>query len=143
MLTLSQVGFFRELRHGSANGPSIHDCCSNSAQPNEQEIIQYLSAAATLVATGSVVGDVLDSTKKAVAPLEIATDGTWVWPRDLAYYMTNYHVVLPSESVEYMRKWFWDPPSLRHEDLVRIGEDLAVSSDRSNSGRWNHGFLKH
>ena len=24
-----------------------------------------------------------------------------------------------------------------------IEQCLAVSSDRSNSGRWNHGFLKH
>ncbi len=24
-----------------------------------------------------------------------------------------------------------------------FGELMAVSSDRSNSGRWNHGFLKH
>jgi hypothetical protein len=27
--------------------------------------------------------------------------------------------------------------------LIIVVEDPAVSSDRSNSGRWNHGFLKH
>ncbi len=40
------------------------------------------------------------------------------------------------------------PPQVtRRSDALRSAEspvkDRAVSSDRSNSGRWNHGFLKH
>jgi hypothetical protein len=70
--------------------------------------------------------DALDATKKAVAPLEIATDGRWVWPRDLAYYVGSYHLALPSEFVEHMRIGSWNPPSLSREDLMRIEEELFM-----------------
>jgi hypothetical protein len=77
-----------------------------------------------LAATGSVVDDALDVTKKAVAPLEIATDGIWVWPRDLSYYVGNYHLALPSEFVEHMRMCSWNPVSLSREDLIKIEEEF-------------------
>jgi hypothetical protein len=89
--------------------------------------VQYLNAAATLAATGSLVDDALDATKKAVAPLEIATDGMWVWPRDLAYYVGNYHVVLPSEFVEHMRICSWNPTCLSREDLMRVEEEYLTN----------------
>jgi hypothetical protein len=126
-LPLSKVGFFRELRHGSKDGPSINDYRRHSAQPNEPRIVQYLNVAVTLATTGSVVDDALDATKKAIAPLEIATDGIWVWPRDLAYYVRNYHVVLPPEFVEHMRKCSWNPASLSREDLIRIEEAFLAN----------------
>jgi hypothetical protein len=110
-LALSKVGFFQELRHGGAEGPSIRDYRRDSAQPDESRIVRYLNAAATLAATGSVVDDALDDTKKAVAPLEIATDGIWVWPRDLSYYVANYHLALPAEFIEHMRVCSWAPPA--------------------------------
>jgi hypothetical protein len=126
-LAPSRVGFFRELRHGNADGPSIRDSQRNSAQPDETRIVQYLNAGATLAATGSVVDDALDVTKKAVAPLEIVTDGIWVWPRDLAYYVEHYHIVLPSAFVEYMRTRSWNPPSLSREDLIRIEGEFLMN----------------
>jgi hypothetical protein len=89
--------------------------------------VQYLNAGATLAATGSVVDDALDVTKKAVAPLEIVTDGIWVWPRDLAYYVEHYHIVLPSAFVEYMRTRSWNPPSLSREDLIRIEGEFLMN----------------
>jgi hypothetical protein len=125
-LTISKVGFFRELRHGSADGPSIRDHRRNSTQPDESRIVQYLNAAATLAATGSMADDALDATKKAVARLETATDGRLIWPRDLAYYVGSYHLVLPSEFVEHMRTASWNPPGLSREELMRIEEELFM-----------------
>ena len=133
-LTISKVGFFRELRHGSAYGPSIHDHRRDPAQPDEARIVQYLSAAATLAATGSMAAGALDATRKAVARLETATDGKWVWPRDLAYYVDTYHIVLPSEFVEHMRRGSWNPPSLSREDLMRIEDELFIQSAVPKSG---------
>jgi hypothetical protein len=125
-LTISKVGFFRELRHGSADGPSICDHRCDSARPDESRIVRYLNAAATLAATGSMADDALDATKRAVARLETATDGRWISPRDLAYYVNTYHVVLPSEFVEHMRMSSWNPPGLSREDLIRVEDELFM-----------------
>ena len=71
---------------------------------------------------------------RAVARLETATDGRWVWPRDLAYYVDTYHIVLPSEFVEHMRRGSWNPPSLSREDLMRIEDELFIQSAVPESG---------
>lgn len=126
-MALSKVGFFRELRHGSSDGPSIRASESDSAQPDEVRIVEYLNGGATLAATGSVVDDALDTSKKAVAPLEIATDGRWVWPRDLAYYVREYHLALPQAFIEDMRARFWNPPRLSQDDLLRIENEFLSS----------------
>jgi hypothetical protein len=124
---LIRVGFFRELGHGSPGGPSLHECLQQ-VNPNEAAIVQYLNTGATLAATGSMADDYLDKTKKAVAPLEIATDGRWVWPRDLAYYVREYHVRLPTEFVEHMRRSGWKSPEFTQEDLERLEADYLMSS---------------
>jgi hypothetical protein len=126
-MALIEVGFFRELRHGRPDGPSIRDCAEPDEGPDEMAIVRYLEAGATLAATGSMVDDCLDGAKKAVAPLEIATDGRWVWPRDLAYYVGEYHVRLPPDFVEHMRARGWKAPAFTREEMERLATD-ALSS---------------
>jgi len=98
-MTLAQVGFFRELRHGHPNGPSLEEAVGKLHASDVGGILRYLENAPTLAATGSVVDDALSPERTAVARLEIATDGEWVWPRDLAYYVRQYDVGLPSSIV--------------------------------------------
>jgi hypothetical protein len=125
---LIRVGFFRELRHGRPDGPSIDDCAERSGGRDEDAIVRYLNAGATLAATGSMVDDCLDNTRKGVAPLEIATDGRWVWPRDLAYYVGEYHVRLPQEFVEHMRAHDWTARAFTSEELEGLETEYVMSS---------------
>jgi hypothetical protein len=118
---LREVGFYRELRHGHPNGPTLTDAVRSGSHPYEREMVRYLTAAATLAAAaGPLVDDVLDPTNEGVAPLEIATDGIWVWPRDLAYYLQTYHVELPGEFLAHMRQHNWTPPALTAAELEKV-----------------------
>ncbi len=35
------------------------------------------------------------------------TDGKWIWPRDVIYYVRNYDLQLSSEFIDYMRSQNW------------------------------------
>jgi hypothetical protein len=119
-MSLRRAGFFRELRHGDPDGPSLWEAALPSPAADQDDIVRYLDGGDTVAATGVLVDDVLDSSRTAVAPLELATDGAWVWPRDLAYYVRQYNVTLPEDFVSEMRRRAWQPPALSDEDLMDV-----------------------
>lgn len=41
---------------------------------------------------------------KNIGTLCILTDGAWVWPGDIAYYVENYNILLPDEFIENVIK---------------------------------------
>jgi hypothetical protein len=123
MMPLRYAGFFRELRHGRVDGPSLAESRQSSADPDEQRILGYLADGTTLAATGKAVDDVLDDGKKAVATLKIVTDGAWLWPGDLPYYIAQYHVSLPPDFTDQMRANSWKPPKLDRPALLSVEKE--------------------
>lgn len=121
---LKPVGFFRELRHGMRTGPSLAESVRSEAASDEDKIVRYLQLSPTFAASGPMVDDALDPSNEAVAPLETATDGQWMWPRDLAYYVEKYHVELPEEFVKHMRNRDWQVPELSKDHLVELADEF-------------------
>lgn len=119
-MSLKEVGYFRELDYGNADGPSLLELRGRGSRPEEGRIVQYLRAGSSLMASPTLVGDALDQSKDVLIPLEILTDGIWSWPSDLAYYVENYHVELPADFVRHMQEQDWQPPVLSHEALVAL-----------------------
>jgi len=127
-MTLAQVGFFRELRHGHPNGPSLEEAVGKLHASDVGGILRYLENAPTLAATGSVVDDALSPDRTGVAKLEIATDGEWVWPRDLAYYVRQYDVGLPAEFIALIDSRAGLSPELDREALSRAAVEFLEGS---------------
>ena len=50
------------------------------------------------------------------------TDGTWIWPADLVYYVENYDLQLDEEFIKHMAKQSWSVP----EDLIIDEDDIDV-----------------
>src|SRR4051812_40591769 len=75
--------------------PSLKEHASAVAQDNEAAIIQYLETAPNYSAMGKVTGDVLNPEEKVVLFPGTNTDGLYLWPAELAYYVRRYHVRLP------------------------------------------------
>ena len=98
----------------------------DKATEDEQRVISYLQEGATLATTGSLVDDALDASQKGVARLEIATDGEWAWPRDLAYYIGRYHVEIPQAFVEHMRSRGWRPPQFGQAELEKLETEFMT-----------------
>ncbi len=108
------LGFFAQLPHGHADGPdlilaigretAVHGAHSSDPQsvmdPGMRcEIARYLRGCPVVVATSQRVDDVVDPSKHEVSGINIHTDGTYLWPEDLAYYVEAYGVAVPDEIV--------------------------------------------
>jgi hypothetical protein len=116
--TLKLLGFFRELPHGRPDGPSLRSSMRDAGDPNEGDLTSYLSAGATLATTGRMTKDVLVDDSTPVAPLATLTDGVWIWPAYLAYYVRRYHVRVPDDFVVHAASRGWNVPDLTDEDLL-------------------------
>jgi hypothetical protein len=126
-MVLLRAGFFRELRHGRPDGPSLGESIEAHGHPEADRIISYLESGEVLATTGSMVDDYLDVSRQGVARLEIVTDGVWVWPRDLAYYVREHRVKLPEEFVAHMRAQHWEPPALSPAALDKVEEEYLTA----------------
>ena len=108
-----RTGFFREMPHGDGNDPSIKEAmnCLKSDQ-NVDDICDYLDAGKILVICCGSCIDVIDPKKGIAGTPSLLTDGVWVWPGDLSYYVRNYHVAIDAAFVEHMRSSNWTIDSI-------------------------------
>lgn len=118
-MILKEVGYFNELKHGRKNGPSLKDSISKSPLDNEEKIVFYLTNGIDFISSPGVVRDIFDETR-IIGGLSIYTDGTWMWPSDLIYYVENYHVSLPDEFLNYMKSKNWSPPQENEIDFSKL-----------------------
>ena len=114
---LRLVGFFRELRHGRPDGPSLRQAVHAEADIDEARVVEYLRSGSTITVAGRLTSDVLSGSPDAVLPLGVLTDGVWIWPADLEYYVEQYHARLPSEFLEHAKRLEWRPPVLSEGQL--------------------------
>jgi hypothetical protein len=120
------VGLFRERFGGDASLPSIHDAVRSSPHPDVERIVAYLEQGIRdeVLFCGCYITDILAPAKSfCVAPGPV-TDGVWIWPPDLAYYVRHYHVSLPGEFVAHMRRNGWTLPALSDAQRSELAEKL-------------------
>lgn len=101
MSALKRVGFFRELKHGKADGPSLHESVRSSASPDAKKIAAYLRGGTMLVVSPGLVKDILAG-DQIIGTLAILTDGIYAWPSDLATYVEKHNAALPDEFVAHV-----------------------------------------
>lgn len=118
-MKLRKLGFYCELKHGDPNGPSLKNAVRSSVTYHKDDVVNYLRYAPVLIASPGVVCDVLDSTCPIICAPNIHTDGLWVWPEDLAYYVNKYNVELPDEFLDYIQSGARRPPT---EDELNMTE---------------------
>ncbi|TMR08214.1 hypothetical protein ETD86_48800 [Nonomuraea turkmeniaca] len=128
---IKQAGFFRELEHGDPSGPSIHMSLGNLAG-EVNEIVDYLSDAPILAATGTTVKDILGERGAIIGIINIQTDGEWAWPSDLAYYVEKYRVGIPDELGKRIAH-LHSPPRLSVEELTALADTFFESMIEYNS----------
>ncbi|MGE0868043.1 MAG: hypothetical protein AB7P03_05770 [Kofleriaceae bacterium] len=108
---LVPVGFFRELKHGRPDGPSLRELMKDRAKPGESRIAAYLREAPILLYAVGPVTDVLEPKGDFICAPNVHTDGTYAWPEDLAYYVERHHVELPAEFLAHLAAMKWKPPA--------------------------------
>ncbi len=116
---MQSVGFFRELREGFEDGPSIRDAANRLAPSTARAAAEYLRGGTTYVAARLALRDFFGS-GKASGTHKVLTDGVWQWPQTLAFYVENYLVDLPTEFIGHMERNGWSCPKLSAEDLSAL-----------------------
>ena len=119
-MELKRVGFFRELKHGDTSGISLKEAVRKNPAENEDKIVEYLDSGAIFCVAAGVVSDVLDESKGIITSLEILTDGVWVWPSDLSYYVKSYHIELDADFIEHIKKKGWIMQNEKDIDLLSL-----------------------
>lgn len=115
---------YRELSRSSIQGqewPSLRDHISAEAQDHEDEVARYLETAPSYSGVGTIVGDVLDPSAQVVLFPGKKTDGVYVWPAELFYYVRKYHLKIPSGFITRMMELNWQPPTEQEIDWERLG----------------------
>lgn len=98
-MTKYQVfGFFQELRHGRPGGESIHHALANPTPEAERiAVATYLRSGSVVAATSQRTDDAIDRENTNVSPINIHSDGYWVWPEDAAYYVEKHGIGVPDD----------------------------------------------
>ena len=124
-MNLITIGYYKEMPHGNQTDPSIKDFVGKEDKALAAKISSYLSSGISLAVTPGIVNDVIDPDKGIAGSPTAYTDGTWVWPGDLAYYVMNYRLKLPDEFTKTMQENNWTIP-IKLEDIVF--DSLTINS---------------
>ena len=122
-MTLTKVGFYKEMPHAENTDPSILDCIHKADYSDETaQICSYLKNGTIYIACCGVCYDVIDQEKGVAGVPSLLTDGVWIWPGDLAYYVENYNLNLPANFIDHMKANRWSnsltSDMLNDEDIV-------------------------
>jgi hypothetical protein len=131
---LRTVGFFREMEDASGDEPSLADAVGGLDPEIKERVAHYLRGGAVLLAYFNLSEDVLDDARLPIGPAEIRTDGEWVWPSDLAYYVERYGVGLPSEFVGHLAEKRWEPPAEGQLDLHELAARAGFGNPPDDPG---------
>lgn len=109
--TLVPLGRFRELdRNDSRSGPSLEIAKRPHPATDENNVVGYLKSGVLLEHTDEEAIDACDG-EHSLGPLDYLTDGLYVWPSDLVYYVRHYHARLPRAFMIRARNNGWVVPA--------------------------------
>ncbi|MBO0871539.1 MAG: hypothetical protein J2P15_23555, partial [Micromonosporaceae bacterium] len=84
-----------------------------------EPVAEYLRGAPVVVAAFGVATDPYDPERPEVVPLNVHTDGEWVWSESLAYYALRYGFPPQRELLEHIRQRAYRIPEVGEEALAR------------------------
>lgn len=117
-------------------------CCDKKPYNDQERITRYLKEGTTLMVAPTIVYDrchpSYDMDKKdndeayIKDGIEYRTDGFWLWPDYLTYYIRNYYFRLPEEFLVHIRQRRYTVPCFGESKIVQLGHAAMRSMDLSN-----------
>lgn len=120
-MILKRQGYYKEMPHGDDTDQSIFEHIHRKID-NKDKICDYLRNGYVLAACGSVVKDIICPEKGVIGSPDDITDGIWIWPADLVYYVENYDLQLDEGFIKHMAKQSWSVS----KDLIIDEDDIEV-----------------
>src|SRR6478672_9289321 len=100
---MKAIGFFREVPHGLPKGASLREAVADPLSESERtRLVAYLRGAPVQFATSERVPDVLAPDSDELLPIDVHSDGTYVWPGQCAHYVEVYGARLPDDFMRHV-----------------------------------------
>ncbi len=97
--------------------------------PGERDrIVEYLEGAPIVLAARSHDTDRLDPTHSPTVPLTFHTDGSWIWPGGVGYYLRRYDIPPENELVAHIRAQGFQMPEV--DDQVKELAATVITGDQ-------------
>jgi hypothetical protein len=109
---LIHVGFFRELPYGDKEGSLLKDSVSSFSGADVERVVTYLKSGVVFIVAPGVSMDHFSNGQEVIGPLTLLTDGKFLWPSDLAFYLQRYKIAIPSDLLRHMETNGWKIPSV-------------------------------
>lgn len=104
-------------RRGPA-GLELKPELGRSTDPEEEEaLLRFLRGGSVVIRSPGLREDRLDPSREPAVPYGYLTDGSWIWPMELAYYLEQHGVLPQDEFLEHIRA----------SDFTAVEPDTAVA----------------
>lgn len=119
---------FRTARVFDGAGPGGRPSVNRPPVPEaeRQPLLDYLDHAPVAVANRGFDADVLHPDLPSVVPVAFQTDGHWIWPAAVGYYLRSYGVPPEAELVERARAAGFRSPEVSEELRVAAAANLGA-----------------
>ncbi|WP_432146076.1 hypothetical protein [Streptomyces sp. bgisy084] len=92
--------------------------------PDEDRILSYLKGGEEIFSTMGAERDVISQDEWVSGDGSLVTDGEWVWPVDLAHYLSRYRIALPGDFLDHVRKAEYQAPVVPDERAREVMVEL-------------------
>ena len=110
-MILMRTGYYCEMHHGEADDPSIFEAKkADYSEESLRKILGYLRNGIVIAAASDYSQDVINYENGIAGCPDALTDGKWLWPGDLQYYVKNYSIALDPDFINTMINNNWQTP---------------------------------
>ncbi|MFJ4002011.1 hypothetical protein ACIPWL_00875 [Streptomyces sp. NPDC090023] len=131
---IKQAGLYRELGgtgDESAPAPSLRNSARVAGESDEDRVLAYLDAGHEIFTAMGAERDVIADDVWITGAGSLITDGTWLWPIELAHYVRRHHVPLLPEFADHIRAQGYVTPDVPHDRALAIFEEHFGENARS------------
>lgn len=95
----------------------------------KRQIAEYLGSGTVVLSAMSTSEDELDPSRPAEVPKMYCTDGVWVWPMAMAYYLHWDDVAPPRDFLDHIRRKNYQQPEVVAPDAMQQAKALVLGTD--------------
>ena len=126
-MELKTTGYYSEMPHAQEGAPSMKEYLNKEEPEMVEAICRYLREGTVLGVSPGETTDVIEPEKGFSGTATAYTDGKWVWPGDLVYYVETYLLKIPDEFLQTMIENGWENPI---KDMDFSQETIVVNGIR-------------
>jgi hypothetical protein len=89
-----------------------------------QRVLGFLGGGGTVLRSPGLTEDLVDPSLPPRVPLGYASDGEWIWPLEMAYYLDRHAILPDKEFLDHMRERGFEAPEPGPEALAEASRLL-------------------